>query len=117
MDRSHFSGYDFAKFHRNSISTPIQNSFVFPKGCVTYTVGEKPVGYTRHCIINEFIQMFFLYYGNYMECHGLNKVREEGCIGDGWILVKMTQRAADFWNGNVWDQWKEKWPRCASLSD
>ncbi len=29
----------------------------------------------------------------------------------------MTQLAADFWNGDVWDQWKEKWPWCATFMD
>ncbi len=29
----------------------------------------------------------------------------------------MTQLVADFWNGDVWDQWKEKWPRFATFVD
>ncbi len=29
----------------------------------------------------------------------------------------MSQRATDFWNGDVLDQWREKWPRCATFVD
>ncbi len=61
--------------------------------------------------------MLFLLYGTYMECPGLNKLRGQGQLGDGWIKVKMAQKAADFWYSDFWDQWKEKWPWCATFVD
>ncbi len=36
-----------------------------------------------------------------MECPGLNKLRDQGQLGDGWIKVENTQKAADFWNCGV----------------
>ncbi len=117
MHFSHFSKYNFKKIYHNIINTPLQNSFVLPLACVTYTIKEQGVGQEKHLIIDEFILMFFLLYGTYMECPGLNKLRDQGQLGNGWIKNKMTQRAADFWNGNVWDQWKEKRPQFATFVD
>ncbi len=78
MDCSHFSNYNFKEFYCNSITTPLQKSFIYPLACVTYTIKEQGVGQKKDLIINEFIPMFFLLYGTYMECPWLNKLRDLG---------------------------------------
>ncbi len=65
--------------------------------------------------INMFTHMFHIIYDTFMS--GIIPVLSNR-IGQNWeMTVNMTPRAAEFWNGNVWEDWKERFPNCANWID
>ncbi len=56
--------------------------------------------------------MFYLMYGTLN--NGITSTLAHGIDQNGRFVVHMMPNTANFWNVNVWKEWKERFPDCAT---
>ncbi len=115
MDITHYHNFDLLKIWKNVFHTFFGYSVGMKTSCVIYKIGEHPHEMKKTITVNKFIPMLYLMLGKIIS--GFIPTLVERINENRRIVVNMSPKAAEVWNGIVGTEWKEKFPSCTEWID
>ncbi len=105
MDRKQYHNFDLMKTWKNVYHSFFEHSVGMKISCMIYRLDKKTCGTKNTITINEFILKFFII-GTFMS--GFTPLVVDLVDQDGKLVLNMLSEADEFWNGSVWEEWKER---------
>ncbi len=100
MDTSHYNNIDLLKIWKNIFCTFLEHCVGMTTSCDKRC--EKPLRMKKTMKINKFIPMFYLVFGVFISV--FTPTLAERIDKNGRIVVNMSPKAAEFFNGTVWTE-------------